>query len=85
MVAQPERPSPREHLDHRIAALDAEVERIRAEVGDPAEALGAFLRERIGLPALTATCQEYLRSPSAFMFDDDHVDDHEGGDAGERA
>lgn len=45
MVAQPERVSPREHLDRRIAALDSEVEQIRAEYGDPAEALGRYLVE----------------------------------------
>jgi hypothetical protein len=85
MVAQPERMSPREHLDRRIAALDAEVEQIWAEEGDPAEALGVLLRERIGFEALAATYEEYVRNPSAFMFDDEPTDDDEGSDAGERA
>lgn len=77
MVAQPERPSPKEHLDRRIASLDAEVEHIRAEYGDPAEALGIFLRDWIGLEALEETYQEYLRHEDSFLFDD-YDDESEG-------
>lgn len=70
MVAEPEHLSPREHLEQRIASLDAEVEQIRAEYGDPAEALGIFLRDWIGLEALEETYQEYLRHEDSFLFDD---------------
>lgn len=55
MVAQSKVVSPREHLDHRIAALDAKVEQIQAEYGDPAEALGRYLVERFGIDAI-ASC-----------------------------
>lgn len=70
MVAQPERLSPKEHLRRRIASLDAEVEQIRAEYGDPAEALGIFLRDWIGLEAVDETYQKYLRHEDSFLFDD---------------
>ena len=60
MVAQSTHVVPRDHLDRRIAALDAEVEQIQAEYGDPAEALGRYLVERFGLAALMETYQEYL-------------------------
>ncbi len=80
MVAQPERLSPKEHLDRRIASLDAEVEQIRAEYGDPAEALGRFLVERFGIEALEATYQEYVRHEASFLFDDYDDEDAESED-----
>ena len=77
MVAQPERLSPREHLDGRIAALDAEVERIWAEEGDPAEALGRFLVDRFGIGAIVETYREYLEHEDSFLFDDWQTEDGE--------
>jgi hypothetical protein len=68
--------SPAEHLEQRIKELDAEVERIRAEEGDPAAALGTFLRDWIGLDALEETYAEYLRHEDSFLFDD--YDDERG-------
>lgn len=62
--------SPAEHLERRIAALDAEVEQIRAEFGDPAEALGRYLIERIGIEALMETYQEYLEHEGSVLYDD---------------
>ena len=85
MVAQPEPLSPREHLDRRIAALDAEVEQIRAEYGDPAEALGRYLVERLGIEALMETYQEYLDHEDSFLYDDWIEDAEESGSAGQRA
>jgi len=83
MVAQKEQLSPREHLDRRIAALDAEVEQIRAEFGDPAEALGKYLLDRFGLEALEATYQEYLDHEDSFLYDDwekdEDQDEHRNG------
>lgn len=43
VAADTERPSPAEHLERRTAALDAKVAQIRAEAGDPAEAMGAVV------------------------------------------
>lgn len=60
MVAQRKLLSPREHLNRRIAALDAEVEQIRAEYGDPAEALGRYLVERFGIDAIMETYRDFL-------------------------
>ncbi len=80
MVAQSDLVSPREHLDRRIAALDAEVERIRAEDGDPAGALGRYLVERFGIEALRATYEEYCRNQYSFMFDDEAEDVEESLD-----
>ena len=62
--------SPAEHLERRIAALDAEVEQIRAEYGDPAEALGRYLIKRFGIEALQETYQEYLDYEDSFLYDD---------------
>ncbi len=71
-----------EHLERRIAQNLAEAERWRAEHGDPAAAMGAFLRDWIGLEALEATYREYLRHEDSFLFDDydDDADEDEAGD-----
>lgn len=80
MVAQPERLSPKEHLDRRIAENLAEAERWRSEHGDPTEALGRFLVERFGIEALEATYQDYVRHEDSFLFDDYDDEDAEGED-----
>ena len=81
MVAQPKPVVPRDHLDSRIAALEAEVEQVRAEYGDPAEALGRYLVERFGPSVLMETYQEYLDHDASFQDDDwnDGVEDGDGG------
>ena len=79
MAVKSERLAPAEHLERRIAELDGEAERVRAEYGDPAEALGAFLRERFGLDALMATYREYRCHEDSFLFDDYAGDEDEGG------
>ena len=81
MAIQAERLSPAEHLERRIRELDAEVEQIWAEYGDPAEALGAYLVERFGIDAIMETYEEYLRHEDSFLFDD--YSDDEVEDAGE--
>ena len=81
MVTKSEQLSPSEHLERRIRDLDAEVEQIEAEYGDPAEALGAYLVERFGVQAIMETYEEYLRHEDSFLFDD-YADD-EDEDAGE--
>ena len=81
MVTKTAKPSPAEHLEQRIRALDAEVEQIWAEYGDPAEALGRFLREQYGWDALRETYEEYVRHRHSFLFDDyDDEDDEDGGE-----
>lgn len=77
MAVETERLSPAKHLARRIAALDAEVDRIRAEDGDPAEALGAYMRDRFGIAAVMATYEEYLRHEDSFLFDDYPNEDEE--------
>jgi hypothetical protein len=84
MAAQSKQVFPRDHLDRRIASLDAEVEEIQAEYGDPAEALGRYLVERFGLTALMETYQEYLNHDSSFL-DDDWNNGGEFGDGGRLA
>ena len=70
MVTKPERLSPQDHLERRIQDLDAEVAAVWEEFGDPAVALGAYLRERYGLDAIMATYKEYLEHEDSFLFDD---------------
>lgn len=81
MAVETERLSPAQHLAQRIAALDAEVERIRAEDGDPAEALGAYMRTRFGVAAVMESYEEYLRHEDSFLFDDytDGIEEDDGG------
>ncbi len=74
MVAQPELASPRAHLDRRIAALDAEVEAIRAQYGDPAEALGRYLVERFGIDAIVDTYRDFLEREAPFYEDEEWND-----------
>ncbi len=71
MVAKSERVSPRDHLDRRIEALDAEVEQIRAEYGDPAEALGRYLVERFGIDAIVASYRDFLEREEPFYVDEE--------------
>jgi RNA binding exosome subunit len=80
VAVETERLSPAEHLERRIAALDAEVAQIRNEYGDPTEALGVYLRERFGIAAIMQTYEEYLRHEDSFLYDDyeDDVDDRNG-------
>lgn len=75
MAIETERRSPARHLERRIAALDAEVEQIRAEYGDPAEALGEFLRDWIGPDALRETYEQYRRNRYDFMVDNGEDED----------
>jgi hypothetical protein len=85
MAVKSERLSPAEHLDRRIKEHLAEAERWRAENGDPAEALGAFLRDWIGLEALEETYEEWLRHEDSFLFedyDDDTTEDEDGREPG---
>ncbi len=76
--------SPAEHLERRIQENLEWAARWRAENGDPGEAMGAFLREWIGLEALEATYDEYRRHRHSFMFDDYDVEE-DGEDADEDA
>lgn len=62
--------TPAEHLDRHIREHLERAEQWRAENGDPSEAMGAFLRERIGLKALQETYDEYKRHEDSFLFDD---------------
>lgn len=52
MAAQAKPMSPAEHLARRIAEQLDDAERWRVEHGDPAEAMGAFLRDWTGPEAL---------------------------------
>ena len=52
------RPNPT--LDRHIEENRAEVARFRAEHGDPAEALDAFIRATFNREALIETYEEYL-------------------------
>lgn len=79
MATQAQPMSPAERLERRIQQNLAEAERWRAEHGDPGAAMGAFLRDWIGLEALEATYQEYLRHEDSFVFDD-YDDDEEDWD-----
>ncbi len=81
MAVKSERLSPAEHLERRIQELDQEVERIWEEFGDPAEALGAYLRERFGWEAIRETYEEWLWHEDSFLFDD--YDDEEETDEGD--
>ena len=80
MAIKSERLSPTEHLERRIKEHLAEAERWRAENGDPAEALGAYLRERFGWEAIMETYEEWLRHEDSFLFDD--YSDNEDEDGG---
>ena len=83
MAIKSERLSPAEHLERRIAENRAEAERWRAEHGDPAAALGAYLVERFGIEAILETYEEYLRHENSFLFDDYSDDeDEDGGEPG---
>lgn len=70
MAVETERLSPAQHLERRIAALDAEVERIRAEDGDPAEALGRYLVERFGIEAIVDAYRDFVEREEPFYVDD---------------
>jgi hypothetical protein len=82
MVTQAQPLSPTERLNRRLEQNLADAERWRAEHGDPAEAMGAFLRDWIGLEALEATYHEYLRQEDSFLFDDYNEDDEDWGEDG---
>lgn len=71
--------TPAEHLDRHIREHIERRERWRAEHGDPAIAMGTFLRDWIGLEALEETYQEFLRHEDSFLFDDYDEEDEEGG------
>ena len=47
-------PSQAERLAQRIKEHKEEVARLRAEIGDPAEALDTFIRERFDIQAIFA-------------------------------
>ena len=82
MAVETERLSPAEHLERRIAALDAEVEQIRAEYGDPAKAMGDVLREWLGVEAMQETSAEYRRNRYDFLYDDDDAEEEDGRESG---
>lgn len=71
MAVETDRLSPAEHLERRIAALDAEVARIRAEDGDPAEALGRYLVERFGIDAIVGAYRDFVEREEPFYVDDE--------------
>jgi hypothetical protein len=59
-------------LEQRIAAHKEEVARFRAEHGDPAEALDAFIRETFDRGALIRTYEEYMAGES--LWEESAVD-----------
>jgi hypothetical protein len=63
-----------------IAAHRANLPRLRAELGDPDEALSAFVREHFDRDALAAAYEAMLRYPGAWAEDEDEI---EGGPDGE--
>ncbi len=77
MVTETRKISPAEHLERRIQENLAWAEQWRAENGDPGVALGAYLRDTIGLEALEVTYREYLRHEDSFLFDDYEDDEEE--------
>lgn len=56
-----------EALERRIEAHRHEAERLRALHGDPAAALGALLRESVGLTALLDTYREYREDKFSWL------------------
>jgi len=66
-------------LEKRLAAHKEEVARLREELGDPAEALDALVREIFDRDALLATYEEYLKEEG--LWDDwPEPNDHVPGD-----
>ena len=59
----------------------AEVARLRAEFGDPEEALSAFVREHFDPDALVLAYESMLRYPGTWTDDEDEI---ESGADGER-
>jgi hypothetical protein len=58
-------------LDRRIQRHRAEMARQRIRPEDSAAALGALLREKIGLEALDATYEEYRQNKFAWLEDEE--------------
>lgn len=56
-VAKPPEPTA---IERRLQEHQAEVARLRAEFGDPAEALDAFIRENFTREAVIEAYEEYL-------------------------
>ena len=56
-VAKPPEPTA---IERRLQEHQAEIARLRAEFGDPAEALDAFIRETFNREAIIETYEEYL-------------------------
>lgn len=67
MAVKMQQTSPAEALERRIEAHRHEAERLRAVHGDPAAALGALLRESVGLPALLETYREYREDKFSWL------------------
>jgi hypothetical protein len=80
MVAATTKLPPTEHLEQRIRETVVEAERWRRANGDPATALGAFLRDRYGEDPIMATYREYLQHKNSFIFHDytDEPDEENG-------
>jgi hypothetical protein len=57
-----------------IEAHRANVPRLRAEFGDPEEALSAFVREHFDRDALMAAYEAMLHCPGAWAEDEDEIE-----------
>ena len=58
-------------VQRRIAELRAEAARLRAELGDPEEALSTFVREHFDREALAAALRDELEHVTATLDDED--------------
>jgi hypothetical protein len=65
---------PSSALAELIEEHQAAVARLRAEVGDPEEALSAFVREHFDQTALALAYDAMLRYPGAWADDEDEIE-----------
>lgn len=66
-------PAVSERMERRIAEHKAEVARLRAELGDPREALSAFVRSHFSLEAFLP--DDPSRTDARTTWQDDEADD----------
>ncbi|MGH2535746.1 MAG: hypothetical protein ACRDJW_26135 [Thermomicrobiales bacterium] len=70
MAIEVERPPRPASLERVLAAHREEAERLREELGDPAEALASFVREQYDPAALEDVARD-MREGASFWHDDD--------------
>jgi hypothetical protein len=73
MTIQIDSPTVSPQLQRRIAAHRAEAARLRAELGDPSEALSRFVQETFSAEALDETYREYVEAGHAWMDREDDL------------